>query len=161
MASAIYPGSFDPITNGHLAIIRAGLVAFERIIVAVVRNPSKSALFGAEERMALIREVVGEDERVEVDSFGGGLLVDYAQRKGVAVLLKGLRPVGDFDTELQMAAMNRKLAPGIVTVFIPANDHFFVSSSLIKEVASLGGSLSNMVPEAVERRLRAKFGPDS
>ena len=161
MASAIYPGSFDPITNGHLSIIRAGLLAFERLIVAVVRNPSKTPMFSAEERMEMIRAAVAAEPRVEVDSFGGGLLVDYAKSKGVTVLLKGLRPVGDFDAELQMAAMNRTLAPDVVTVFIPASDHFFVSSSLIKEVAALGGSLSEFVPEPVELRLRERFGPRS
>lgn len=158
MASAIYAGSFDPLTRGHLAIIEIGLLAFERIIVAVVANPAKTPLFSFEERIAMIRSSVGEDERIEVDRFEQGLLVDYAAQRGVPVLLRGLRPVGDFDSELQMAAMNRSLAPGIVTVFIPAGEHHFVSSSLIKEVASLGGSLSEFVPEEVERRLRAKFG---
>jgi pantetheine-phosphate adenylyltransferase len=161
VASAIYAGSFDPVTHGHIAIIRAGLLAFDHIVVAVTANPSKTPMFSSEERMEMVRETFLGDDRVEVDSFGGGLLVDYAAGRGVYVLLRGLRPVGDFDGELQMAAMNRNLAPGIVTVFIPAADHFFVSSSLIKEVASLGGAVSEFVPEAVERRLRAKFAPPS
>ncbi len=157
MPAAIYAGSFDPITNGHVAIIRSGLFAFDRIIVAVLTNPSKSALFSVEERMNMIRTAFGDDPRVETDSFDHGLLVDYAQSKGVNVLLRGLRAVGDFDTELQMASMNRNLAPSVTTMFIMANDYFFVSSTLIKEVAALGGNLSGMVPENVEAKLRGKF----
>ena len=157
MPDAVYAGSFDPITNGHVAIIRAGLVAFDRIIVAVLTNASKKPLFTVDERIAMIRESLGDDPRVEVDRFDDGLLVEYARSKGVNVVLRGLRAVGDFDSELQMATMNRNLAPGIVTTFIMANDYFFVSSSLIKEVASLGGDLTGIVPELVEQRLREKF----
>lgn len=157
MPDAVYAGSFDPITNGHVAIIRAGLVAFDRIIVAVLTNAGKKPLFTVDERIAMIRESLGDDPRVEVDRFDDGLLVEYARSKGVNVVLRGLRAVGDFDSELQMATMNRNLAPGIVTTFIMANDYFFVSSSLIKEVASLGGDLNGIVPELVERRLREKF----
>ena len=157
MPDAVYAGSFDPIPNGHVAIIRAGLVAFDRIIVAVLTNASKKPLFTVDERIAMIRESLGDDPRVEVDRFDDGLLVEYARSKGVNVVLRGLRAVGDFDSELQMATMNRNLAPGIVTTFIMANDYFFVSSSLIKEVASLGGDLTGIVPELVEQRLREKF----
>jgi len=157
MPDAVYAGSFDPITNGHVAIIRAGLVAFDRIIVAVLTNASKKPLFGVDERISMIRESLGDDPRVEVDRFDDGLLVEYARSKGVNVILRGLRAVGDFDSELQMATMNRNLAPGIVTTVIMANDYFFVSSSLIKEVASLGGDLTGIVPELVEQRLRQKF----
>ena len=157
MPDAVYAGSFDPITNGHVAIIRSGLVAFDRIIVAVLTNVSKKSLFTVEERIQMIREALGDDPRVEVDRFEDGLLVEYARKKGVNVVLRGLRAVGDFDSELQMATMNRNLAPGIVTTFIMANDYFFVSSSLIKEVASLGGDLNGVVPDVVERRLREKF----
>ena len=156
MAAAIYAGSFDPITNGHLAIIRAGLVAFDRIIVAVLTNPAKSPLFSLEERIAMIEDEFGEDRRVEADCFEGGLLVEYAHAKGVNVVLRGLRAVGDFDSELQMATMNRNLAPDVVTVFIMANDYFFVSSTLIKEVAGLGGDLTGVVPERVQQRLAVK-----
>lgn len=159
MAAAIYAGSFDPITNGHLAIIRAGLVAFDRIIVAVLTNPTKSPLFSIEERIAMIEDEFAEDRRVEADCFEGGLLVEYARSKGVNVVLRGLRAVGDFDSELQMATMNRNLAPDVVTVFIMANDYFFVSSTLIKEVASLGGDLTGVVPERVQQRLAVKMAP--
>jgi pantetheine-phosphate adenylyltransferase len=157
MADAIYAGSFDPVTNGHIAIIRAGLVAFERVIVAVLTNASKQPLFTVDERIEMIRNALDDDPRVETDRFDQGLLVDYARSKGVNVVLRGLRAVGDFDSELQMATMNRNLDPGIVTVFIMAKDYFFVSSSLIKEVAALGGDLRGMVPDLVERRLREKF----
>ncbi|GAB4324228.1 MAG: pantetheine-phosphate adenylyltransferase [Dehalococcoidia bacterium] len=158
MASAIYAGSFDPITSGHLGIIRSGLIAFERLIVAVVANPGKAPLFSADERMAMIREALAGEPRVEVDRFEDGLLVDYARSRGVNVILKGLRALGDFEHELQMANMNRHLAPGIVTVFVMTDEHFFVSSSLVKEVASLGGDLAGVVPENVAARLREKFG---
>ena len=157
MSDAVYAGSFDPITNGHVAIIRAGLVAFERIIVAVLTNPNKSSLFTVEERSEMILDAMEGDPRVEVDRFDNGLLVEYARSKGVSVVLRGLRAVGDFESELQMASMNRHLAPGIETVFIMASDYFFVSSSLIKEVASLGGDLKGIVPPLVQSRLREKF----
>ena len=157
MSDAVYAGSFDPITNGHVAIIRAGLVAFERIIVAVLTNPNKSSLFTVEERSEMILDAMDGDPRVEVDRFDNGLLVEYARSKGVSVVLRGLRAVGDFESELQMASMNRLLGPGIETVFIMASDYFFVSSSLIKEVASLGGDLKGIVPPLVESRLRDKF----
>ena len=158
MSNAVYAGSFDPITNGHVAIIRAGLVAFERIIVAVLTNTSKQPLFSVEERMEMIRDTFGDDPRVEVDRFDRGLLVDYARVKGVRVVLRGLRAAGDFEQELQMANMNRHLSPEIETVFIGANDYFYLSSSLIKEVAALGGKLQGVVPDLAERRLREKFG---
>jgi pantetheine-phosphate adenylyltransferase len=157
MSDAIYAGSFDPITNGHVAIIRAGLVAFEHIIVAVLTNTSKAPLFSAEERVEMIRDAVENDPRVAIDRFEDGLLVDYARSKGISVILRGLRAVGDFEHELQMANMNRHLGPGIETVFIMANDYFFVSSTLIKEAATLGGDLHGIVPELVEKRLLAKF----
>jgi len=158
MSNAVYAGSFDPITNGHVAIIRAGLVAFERIIVAVLTNTSKQPLFSVDERMEMIRDAFGDDPRVEVDRFDRGLLVDYARAKGVRVVLRGLRAAGDFEQELQMANMNRHLSPEIETVFIGANDYFYLSSSLIKEVAALGGELHGVVPDLTERRLREKFG---
>lgn len=160
-SSAIYAGSFDPITNGHVSVIRSGLVAFDRIIVAVLTNTAKKPLFSVEERMEFITDAVGGGEnagRVEVDRFDDGLLVDYATKKDVRVLLRGLRAVGDFEHELQMANMNRHLAPGVETVFIMANDFFYVSSTLIKEAAKLGGNLHGMVPDLVERKLREKFG---
>ena len=158
MSAAIYAGSFDPITNGHVSIIRSGLVAFDRIIVAVLSNSKKEALFSVKDRIEMIADAVKGDPRVEVDRFDDGLLVDYARAKGVRVVLRGLRAVGDFEHELQMANMNRHLDGNIETVFIMASDYFFVSSSLIKEAASLGGDLKGVVPELVEKKLRAKFG---
>ena len=158
---AVYPGSFDPITKGHTAILKSGLVAFERIIVAVLNNESKKALFTVAERMDMIlgaaAEMGAEPGRVEVDSFDG-LLVNYARRRGARVILRGLRAVADFEYELQMANMNRHLNPDVETVFIMADDaYFYVASTLVKEVARLGGDVSDLVPSAVLPRLLAKF----
>jgi pantetheine-phosphate adenylyltransferase len=158
VSRAIYAGSFDPITNGHLEVIKGGLVAFDKIIVAVLTNAKKAPLFTVQERMAMIDEAVGHDPRLEVDRFDRGLLVEYARSKGVRVVLRGLRAVGDFEHELQMANMNRRLAPEIETVFIMANDFAYVSSSLVKEAASLGGDVSGAVPDLVVKQLREKFG---
>jgi pantetheine-phosphate adenylyltransferase len=158
MSAAIYAGSFDPITNGHVSIIQSGLVAFDRIIVAVLSNSTKHALFSVEDRIEMITAALKGDPRVEVDRFEDGLLVDYARTKGVRVVLRGLRAVGDFEHELQMANMNRHLDANIETVFIMASDYFFVSSSLIKEAASLGGDLRGVVPDFVEKKLRERFG---
>ena len=158
---AVYPGSFDPITKGHTAILKSGLVAFEKIIVAVLSNEKKQPLFSVEERMSMIHDSVvdmGEDpSRVEVDRFDG-LLVNYARRRGARVILRGLRAVADFEYELQMANMNRHLNPDVETVFIMANDaYFYVASNLVKEVAKLGGNVSDLVPAPVLPRLVAKF----
>ncbi len=158
---AVYPGSFDPITKGHTAILASGLVAFEKIIVAVLSNESKKPLFSVAERMDLIRESVvdmGADPgRIEVDNFDG-LLVEYAKSRGARVILRGLRAVADFEYELQMANMNRHLNPEVETVFIMANDaYFYVASNLVKEVARLGGNVSDLVPTPVAPRLLAKF----
>ena len=161
MSAAIYAGSFDPITNGHVSIIQSGLVAFDRIIVAVLTNSKKQSLFTVDERIELITDALKGDPRVEIDRFEDGLLVDYARNKNVRVVLRGLRAVGDFEYELQMANMNRHLDPNIETVFIMASDYFFVSSSLIKEAASLGGDLKGVVPDLVEKKLREKFGRKS
>jgi pantetheine-phosphate adenylyltransferase len=158
VSRAIYAGSFDPITNGHLEVIKGGLVAFEKIIVAVLTNAKKAPLFTVEQRMTMIEEAVGGDPRLEVDRFDRGLLVEYARSKGVRVVLRGLRAVGDFEHELQMANMNRRLAPEIETVFIMANDFAYVSSSLVKEAASLGGDVSGAVPGVVWKKLRERFG---
>jgi pantetheine-phosphate adenylyltransferase len=157
MSAAIYAGSFDPITNGHVSIIHSGLVAFDRIIVAVLSNSKKDPLFSVEERIEMIADAIKGDPRVEIDRFDDGLLVDYARKKGVRVVLRGLRAVGDFEYELQMANMNRHLDSDIETVFLMASDYFFVSSSLIKEAASLGGDLKGVVPDFVEKKLRDKF----
>ncbi len=161
MTTAIYPGSFDPITMGHTSILKSGLVTFERIIVAVLNNPAKHPLFTVEERIEMIKETaadMGAADRVEVDSFDG-LLVNYAKSKGAKVILRGLRAVADFEYELQMANMNRHLDEEVVTVFIMANDaYFYVASGLCKEVTKLGGDVSKLVPRPVAPKLRAKLG---
>jgi pantetheine-phosphate adenylyltransferase len=159
MSSAIYPGSFDPLTNGHVSIIKGALVVVDKLIIAVLNNPKKQSLFSVEERIDLIREAVGADEsRIEVDSFGG-LLVDYCRRKDVKVVVRGLRAVADFEYELQMANMNRHLYEDMETVFLMANDaYFYVSSNIVKEAASLGGDVSALVPPNVSLRLSAKLG---
>ncbi|MEM7137526.1 MAG: pantetheine-phosphate adenylyltransferase [Myxococcota bacterium] len=158
---AVYPGSFDPITKGHTAILQSGLVAFEKIIVAVLNNESKKPLFSVAERMEMIRESVvdmgADPERIEVDNFDG-LLVNYARDRNARVILRGLRAVADFEYELQMANMNRHLNPEIETVFIMANDaYFYVASNLVKEVARLGGDVADLVPGPVLPKLQAKF----
>ena len=157
MSAAIYAGSFDPITNGHVSIIRSGLVAFEKIIVAVLHNARKTPLFTVDERIEMIRDAVGHESRIEIEGFGDGLLVEYARKKGVRVVLRGLRAVGDFEHELQMANMNRHFDSEIETVFLMASNYFYVSSSLIKEAAQLGGDLKGVVPPLVEKMLREKF----
>lgn len=157
MTTAIYAGSFDPITKGHVSIIRSGLVAFDRIIVAVVINPNKKSLFTIDQRKEMIKASLDADPRVEVDSFEG-LLADYARKQNVRVVLRGLRGVADFEYELQMANMNRNLNTEMETVFIMANDYFYVSSSLVKEAAILGGDVSSVVPEIVAKKLRERLG---
>jgi pantetheine-phosphate adenylyltransferase len=156
MPVAIYPGSFDPLTNGHLSLIQRGLQMFDRLIVAIAVNPKKTPLFTLEERRELIREACPQD-RVEVDAFQG-LLVEYAKQRQVNVLLRGLRAVSDFEYEFQLANMNRKLAPGIETVFVmTGEDYFYISSQLVREVASLGGDVTGLVPDNVHAKLQAKF----
>jgi len=154
---AVYPGSFDPITNGHLDIIKRGLRFFDKLIILVAYNPNKSGLFPVEERMELIRQVVGDDPRIRVDSFSG-LLVNYVRDSGAAVILRGLRALSDFEYEFQFAHMNRRLAPGVDTVFFMTDErNHYVSSSLVKEVASLGGDVTGLVPHAVVDALAAKY----
>ncbi len=162
MTTAIYPGSFDPITNGHVSIIQSGLVVFEKLVVAVLDNPKKQPLFSVSERIELISEALAAEglagDSIEVDDFQG-LLVDYARKKGARVVLRGLRAVADFEYELQMANMNRHLNEEMETVFLMANDaYFYVSSNLVKEAAALGGDVSKLVPDVVARKLRAKLG---
>jgi pantetheine-phosphate adenylyltransferase len=153
---AIYPGSFDPLTNGHLDVIERGLKLFDEIIVAILINPAKQALFSVEERREIIAEAVSH-ERVRVDTFDG-LLVEYAAAQGAAAIVKGIRAVSDYEYELQMALMNRRLAPDIETIFLmSAEEYSYVSSRLIKEVASLGGSVSGLVPPSVEARLAERL----
>jgi pantetheine-phosphate adenylyltransferase len=155
-ALAIYPGSFDPVTNGHLDLIERGTKIFDRLIVAVLRNTEKEPLFTAAERVEMLREATRAFPSVEVDVFEG-LLVDYARRRGAGVILRGIRAVSDYEYELQMALMNRKLEPQLETVFMmPALSYSYLSARLVREIALLGGPLKGMVPEAVEQRLRAK-----
>jgi pantetheine-phosphate adenylyltransferase len=157
MPIAIYPGSFDPLTNGHLSIIQRGLKMFDRLIVAIAVNPKKLPTFSMEERRELIRGACNDDPRVEVDSFSG-LLVEYAQKRNIHVLLRGLRAVSDFEYEFQIANMNRKLAPSIETVFMmTGEDYFYISSNMVREVASFGGDVSGLVPPNVHEKLREKF----
>ncbi len=156
--AAIYPGSFDPLTNGHLAIIQRGLQVFDRLVVAVASNPEKTPLFTPAERKALIAGAVGNDPRVEVDAFDG-LLVEYARSKGIHTVLRGLRAASDFEYEFQLANMNRKLDPEFESVFVmTGEDYFFVSARLVREVARLGGDVSSLVPANVLEGLRRKLG---
>jgi pantetheine-phosphate adenylyltransferase len=158
MRVAIYPGSFDPLTNGHLSLIQRGLKVFERVIVAIAVNPKKTPLFTVEERRGLILGALNNDPRVEVDDFQG-LLVDYARRRNVGVVLRGLRAMSDFEFEFQLANMNRKLHPDLETVFMmTGEDYFYVSSNLVREVASFGGNVEGIVPPNVLAGLTAKYG---
>jgi pantetheine-phosphate adenylyltransferase len=154
---AIYPGSFDPITNGHLDLIQRGSALFDKLIVSILRNDEKQALFSVPERMDMLNEVVGGLSNVAVASFDG-LLVDYAAQCGASVILRGIRAISDYEYELQMALMNRRLGPEIETVFLMAGEaHSFVSSRLVKEVIGLGGNISGLVPPSVEGRLRKRL----
>jgi pantetheine-phosphate adenylyltransferase len=153
---AIYPGSFDPVTNGHLDLIERASNIFGRLIVAVLRNDDKAPLFSLGERMEMLRESTQAFPNVEVDAFDG-LLVDYARRVQARILLRGIRAVSDYEYELQMAMMNRRLEPGLETMFmLPAEAYSYLSSRLVREIARLGGSVHGLVPPEVERRLRAK-----
>jgi pantetheine-phosphate adenylyltransferase len=155
--TAIYPGSFDPLTNGHVAIIQRGLKVFDRLVVAVANNPQKNPMFSVAERKAMISEMLGDEPRVEVDSFDA-LLVDYARTKGVHTVLRGLRAVSDFEYEFQIANMNRHLLPDLETVFVmTGEDYFFVSARLVREVATFGGDVSAFVPSNVLEALRRKL----
>ena len=154
--TAIYPGSFDPVTNGHLDLIERGAKIFDRLVVAVLKNIEKTPLFEVPERMEMLREVTKPWPNVEVDVFHG-LLMDYARRKNAQVILRGIRAVSDYEYELQMALMNRKLEPRIETVFMmPAETYSYLSSRLVREIALLGGPVKDLVPPLVEERLRAK-----
>ena len=154
---AIYPGSFDPITNGHLDLIYRGASHFDQLVVSVLSNDQKQALFSVQERMEMLREVVTDLPNVEVDSFNG-LLVDYAARKGASVVIRGIRAISDYEYELQMALMNRRLAPDIETMFMMAGEAYsFISSRLVKEVFRLGGDITGLVPPSVETRLKQRL----
>ena len=154
--TALCPGTFDPVTNGHLDIVRRAAALFDRVVVAVIENPSKAPLFPTGERVGMLEEAVVDLERVEVDSFSG-LLVDYAGQKGIPIIVKGLRAVTDFDYELQMAQMNRQLS-GVETCFVPTSPNWsYLSSSLVKEIARYGGDVSGLVPDHVLRRLKERL----
>jgi pantetheine-phosphate adenylyltransferase len=154
---AIYPGSFDPITNGHLDLIQRGSVMFDKLIVSILKNETKEPLFSVEERMEMLREVVRDYANVEVDSFHG-LLVDHAAAHSAIVLLRGIRAISDYEYELQMALMNRRLRPDIETIFMMANETYsFISSRLVKEVFGLGGKITGLVPPSVEERMQRRM----
>ncbi len=157
---AVYPGSFDPITNGHVDIILRGARMFDRIIVAVLVNSEKRPLFSIEERVATARDVFKDEPKVEVDAFQG-LLIDFARQKQASVIVRGLRAVSDFEYEFQMALMNRRLAPDIETVFMmPAEAYTYISSRLVREVFALGGAVQGLGPGTVEARLRRKLAQE-
>lgn len=155
---AICPGSFDPVTNGHLDLIERAAKIFDKLIVSVLRNQEKEPLFDLNERLEMLREVTRRFANVEIDSFAG-LLMEYARQKQARVILRGIRAVSDYEYELQMALMNRKLEPQVETVFmLPGEAYSYLSSRLVREVARLGGSLKGLVPAIVEERLRGKIG---
>lgn len=156
--AAVYPGTFDPITYGHLDVIRRGRQIFDRLIVVVAVNDRKNPLFSAEERIQLIRQATRGLEGVEVDSYDG-LIVDYALARKATTIIRGLRAISDFEYELQMALMNRELQPKVDTVFLmPSQRHIYLNSGLVKEIARLGGDLRGLVPPLVARYLRKKYG---
>ncbi len=155
---AIYPGSFDPVTNGHLDLIERGATIFDQLIVAIARNPEKDPLFPVSERIEMLQAVTFDVKNVAVDVFDG-LLVNYARAQDASVILRGIRAVSDYEYELQMAMMNRKIEPEIETIFmLPGEAYSFLSSRLVRELARLGGPIKGLVPPLVEERLRAKVG---
>jgi pantetheine-phosphate adenylyltransferase len=154
---AVYPGTFDPITNGHIDLIKRALEFVDELIIAILVNSEKQPLFSVKERIALMRDVLPKNERIRIDQFRG-LLVDYASKVGAQVIIRGLRAVSDFDYEFQMALMNRRLEPQIETVFlVPAEQYTYVSSKLVKEITALGGTVKGLVPPEVEKRMKEKF----
>jgi pantetheine-phosphate adenylyltransferase len=156
---AIYPGSFDPPTNGHLDLIERGSHIFDELVVAILRNAEKSPLFSVGERCRMLEELTAPFANVRVDTFDG-LTVEYAARVKAKAVLRGIRAISDYEYELQMALMNRKLQPALETVFMmPAEQYSYISSRLVRQVAQLGGSIKDLVPEMVERRLKEKLDP--
>jgi pantetheine-phosphate adenylyltransferase len=154
---ALYPGSFDPLTNGHLDILSRARRVADRVVVAILENDTKTPLFTVAERIEMIREILGDDRATPVMSFNG-LLVDFARDMGATMIVRGLRAVSDYEYELQMALMNRRLAPFVETIFLMAKEEYsYVSSRLVKEVGRLGADVSGLVPEPVRRRLIGKF----
>ncbi len=155
--TVIYPGTFDPVTYGHLDIIRRALKIFDKVIVAIAHNPEKKPLFTLQERVEMLKEATRDLRGVEIEVFGG-LLVDFVKSKGCKVILRGVRAISDFEYEFQMALSNRKLAPDIETIFMmPSENYSFLSSRIIKEVASLGANLQEFVPPVVEKKLKEKL----
>ena len=156
--TAIYPGTFDPITNGHLSIVKRALEIFDKLIIAILHNPHKKPLFSIDERIFMIKEVLKDTPNIEVDTFDG-LLVDYAVLKESNVILRGLRALSDFEYEFQMALMNRKLRREVQSIFLMTDyKWFYTSSAIVKEAASLGGDINGLVPDLVEHKLKEKFG---
>jgi pantetheine-phosphate adenylyltransferase len=156
---AIYPGSFDPPTNGHLDLIERGSKIFDELVVAILRNPEKDPLFSVSERLSMLESLTGRYSNVRVDTFDG-LTVDYAVKVGASSVLRGIRALSDYEYELQMALMNRKLRPELETVFMmPAEKYSYLSSRLVREVAQLGGSIKGLVPELVEQNVKGKLDP--
>jgi pantetheine-phosphate adenylyltransferase len=156
MTLAVYPGTFDPITNGHVDILRRSLKIFDRVVVALAENVRKEPLFSLEQRRKFIEDALGSDPRLETDAFQG-LLADYCRRRGAAVVIRGLRALADFEYEFQSAHMNRRLAPDVETMFLMTGEEsFYVSSSLVKEVALMGGDVSGLVPAGVVAALTEK-----
>lgn len=154
---AVYPGSFDPLTQGHIDIALRAAKLFDHLVVAAIHNPGKSSLFSLEERLSILSETFAQEDKVEVDSFSG-LLVDYLRNKRSFILIRGLRAISDFEFELQMALMNRSLSPGTETLFlVPSAEYSFLSSSLIKQVYQSGGEAPALVPALVDRLLKKKF----
>ena len=156
--TAVYPGTFDPVTHGHLDLADRGRRHYDRLILAVLRNDAKKPLFDVEERIELLQEAIGRRDNVEIASFDG-LLVDYARSVDAVAILRGIRAASDFEYEMQMAMMNRHLAPELETVFLVPNEAYsYVSSRLVREVAALGGRVDDLVPPNVVRALKARFG---
>jgi len=154
---AVYPGSFDPITNGHVDIIHRGMEIFDHILIAILENPKKESLFSTKERIDMIKDLFAGQENIEVKSFHG-LLVEFARENNAKMIIRGLRAISDFEYEFQMALMNRKLDPEIETFFMMPNVNYsFLSSKMVKEVCMLGGRLEGLVPPDVEKRLKAKY----
>jgi len=157
MNLALYPATFDPFTNGHLDVLERALLIFDKVYVGVLRNPGKNPLFTVEERVEMIRETMSDRDNIEVGAFHG-LTVDFARQIGARALVRGLRSYSDFDTELQLALMNRKLAPDVQTIFLMSSfAHIFVSSSTIKDIASYGRDVGEFTPPPVAQRLKEKF----
>ncbi len=155
--TAVYPGSYDPLTNGHIDIIERGLKLFDRIIVTALKNPSKTYLFSLEERIAIMEEVFKGRKNIEIDYFEG-LLADYLERKNTFTVVRGLRAISDFEIEFQMALMNRNMNDRVETIFlVPSISYSFLSSKLVKEIYKFGGEINSMVPEIVDKKLKEKY----